>query len=411
MVLAALSRGWEVEWWLKRENPENMGYKAYQMVREEDLPDASPHAPAIRWYERKQEILPLIRRHGVGFLVVTDDLTRYLDAPPSGFQTVHLQIAIDTLHNATRDGVDWCDLFCFYTPHWFEWLSRRFEHLGASSQADFRARTESKFRYLGPPQFDLFDAMDRGAARRKLGIPEGRPVALFFPYPLDPKVNTMSWDRFFDSEGFREQLSALWRGFKREGPEFLTQYGTWPFRRFNHARLVESLRAFCDKNDALLVAKSREKSPFTPQIKALADFAFYDEDYYPATALELAAIADVTFHPASTGALEFAAAGTYGLCMIRPYLFRKPRLVNDHFHFSPQVLCDKYLYSDETGGIYNFEGVTRTMEPEEIITQLPDMSLEQFTLDPGARSAYKKHYIDPGEGSSSVRVVRAMESL
>lgn len=396
----ARERGWEIEWWLQHEEGD-MGYKAHLATREEQLP-LLPGGPApVRRY-RNTDLNRMAAENKVDFVISLIAPDKRLDAPPETFRAVLLQSGVDTLLRATVETFSWCDLTCFYTPYWEELATKRFSLMGPDHLAAFNAIPRDRFMTGGSPQFDILDDLDPGEIRRKHDIPVEPPMVLLFPYPITPGVIWGDWAPLFAAETVREQISALRRGIDNTGFSFLRRFWNYPFKGTNDRRFMESVRAFCDRNGATLVAKSRLKHPFRPAVLELADHCIYDKDFYPSTTLELAAAADLCIHPNSTGALEFAAAGKFSLCAERPYPFSYPL---------PEYLIHEEFFSLRAGGIFNFPGVNDHMSPQESIARLPEMSLDDFRIEAEALRAYRRLYLDEGEGSSSKRVLDAMEGI
>jgi hypothetical protein len=165
-----------------------------------------------------------------------------------------------------------------------------------------------------------------------------------------------------------------------------------PYARhgWNDAALVRAVRAFCEVNGAALVVKAREKNPVPSYLAKLADRVFYDDAYYPATMLELAAVADLCVHFYSTGLCEAVYAGTPNLC-VSPTPGEWPA-------YADRMVVPEF--SNIAPSFYNYPGVTYGWSVPEVMTRLPSARLADFTLDPHARARYVRRFL----GHEDVRV-------
>jgi hypothetical protein len=246
---------------------------------------------------------------------------------------------------------------------------------------------------VGTPEMDQAHWIDPAAVRARLGLEPERPVVLYIPFPLNSNPHPF-WVRHVYGGGSNVLSRLLVRlhgnaRYQEQAARGLTDRGT-----------VDAVRAFCDANGAALVVKEREKDPASRYLKGQADLVLGDEEYYPATILELLRISSLCLHFFSTVAYEAAYAGVPSLCLA-------PDL--DDLGFPP-MWREWFLNLDE-GNSWNFPGVIYPITLEEVVRELPHRRIADFPLEPAARAQYVERFVGFDDGKSSDRVLDILQSL
>ena len=165
---------------------------------------------------------------------------------------------------------------------WTEAHARRLEAICPSRKA----------HVVGFPELDQLAGMDRAACRAKHGLPAGN-ILLLMP-AARPHLLRPRWAAWW----YRTMPWALpWAP------------GSWPGadRVPSYRAILELIRAFADRHDCLIVAKTRAKHPRLPP--GLADRVIGDVSFHPFTTLELMVAADYAVGLAGGWAVEAEAAG------------------------------------------------------------------------------------------------------
>jgi len=239
---------------------------------------------------------------------------------------------------------------------------------------------------------------DLEAVRRKYGIPARAPVVLFMP----PKMAVPDpWRTFVWGDSWRARRDALLSRPAAAGALAATIFvGLLDRRRHGNGyrRLLESVRRFCERSEAVLVVKSRQKNEdpaflrdFTPHIVER------DEDVFPYTSIELMAIADLCIHFQSGAVLEAAFCGVPSLSVKLP-----PPYDRDNPAYEE-------LWDAEPGTFHNWEGVVWSARPGDVTTLLAEGKLDAFAIEPRARRAYVERYLGFDDTASSERVLDVIE--
>jgi hypothetical protein len=382
VVEEALRRGHAVECWHDWSGPRRGG-------KSSEFPDTAPAfragVPRVLDYGGPADLAERWRRDPPDAVVSIDPPDATLRAATKA-RWLWLQYAADFLFQATRTGVAAADTVAVYSEYWMRRVAERWPASGIDDELD------GKTVVVGAPELDTVHTIDRDEVRRRLGLPGGRPVVLYLPYPLHSNVPT-PWLRHVHApatrieQGVRTLLARRW------------EYWPHVVRGWNDRRLVEAARAFCDRHDALLVMKSRRKDPIPRYAERLADRAFYDLSHHPPTILELLSVAALCIHFYSTAVMEAAYCGVPSLCLAP----RADELGPAPFGFS-------FVHNGEPDGIYNAPGVAYWQPLDSAFDGLRAWGLADFPLEPGAQRRYVRRFLGFDDGRSSARLLDALES-
>ena len=393
VIEEALGRGLTVECWHDEAGARD-GHKGYLFPTLEEVPKFAGGTPVFRTYEGRDGLYALAQRERVDALLAWRP-PRLLLGPgrASPVPWVMLQdspgfFARDRLPDA--DDLAGVDAIGVYSAHWLEWglgVMRADGRLGAGdSRADvIRARS----RVVGFPELDACRMLDRSAIRATLGLPAGRPVVTFMPYPYDSNP-TSFWSRWIyaNPRAWLQAAMILARGRHRYWPHV---------RRGWHDRnLVRAVRAFCDANGAALVVKYREKDPIPDYLRAAADVAVADPVPWPPAILDVLAVADLAVSFYSATVLESAFLGVPYLCI---------GFADEDWYGHLDAAWSAARFDTRQGGEFNFPGVTELTTIPEVIARLPGRRLAEFRSDPGQRSAYVARFLGHDDGHSAARTI------
>ncbi len=382
-VDAALARGWDVQCWHDWSHPRRGG-KSYE------FPDAPPAfragAPEIRTFQGYGD---LARRWSAD----SPDVVICLDPPDAGVKAaarsrwVWLQYSTDIVCFPTPQGILDADAVGAYSPYWVDKLQERYAGGGLAAGA------LRKVTPVGVPELDATRLIDADKVRARLGLPPGQPVVLYLPFPLRSNPQTF-WLRhaYTPSSRASQALRVLLAGRREHQPHVASGA--------NDKRLVEAVRAFCDRSGAALVMKAREKDPVPAYARRLADRVIYDPSVYPATILELLRISAFCIHFYSTAAFEAAYCGVPSLCLA-------PEASDMGL---PDLLHD-FVHNGKPGGIYNWPDVAYWRPLAEAFDGLARWRVEDFPLAVESRRDYVERFLGFDDGQSSARLLDAAAQM
>jgi hypothetical protein len=383
VVEGALTRGHEVDCWHDWSG-------SRRGAKGSEFPDAAPPfrsgKPRVRGFERAEDLAERWRAEPPDAVVSIDPPAAALRAA-SKARWLWLQYAADILFQETPAGIVDADALALYSDYWRERIEARFPDSGVSQEL------RRKERVVGAPELDAVAAIDRDGVRRRLGLPAGRPIVLYLPFPLRSNVPT-DWLRHVHApstrleQALRMLLARRW------------EYRSHVLGGWNDRRVVKAARAFCDRNNALLVMKARRKDPVPRYASRLADRMFYDLSHHPPTILELLSVASFCIHFYSTAVLEAAYCGVPSLCLA-------PR--DDEL--GPRSFGFGFVHNGAAGGLYNAPGVAYWRPLVSAFEDLSGWRLADFPLDAGARRRYVERFLGFDDGRASSRLLDALTSL
>jgi len=392
VVEEALARGHAVECWHDVSAPLAWEKGAQSPGSPHDAPSFRAGAPAVKAFGGSADLAERWR-------VDPPDAVVSIDAPDPEVRAaakvrwVWAQYGAEVLYSygtageRTQRGLFDADAVALYSDHWRTRIEERFPDFG------LRASLREKASAVGAAELDVLQRVDPAEVRRRFGLPAGRPVVLYLPFPLGSNVQA-KWLRNVHAPPTRiEQMVRTAVAGPRE-------YWADARRGRNDWRVVEAMRVFCDANGALLAMKYRAKDPLPRYAARAADLMLDDVSHCPPTILELLAVSALCVHYYSTAVLEAAFAGVPSLCLA-------PRASE----LGPPEYGFDFVHNGRPGWIYNAPGVAYWRPLVEAFDGLARWKLGDFPLDPGARRAYVERFLGWDDGRSSARLVDLVERV
>ncbi len=187
-------------------------------------------------------------------------------------------------------------------------------------------------RPIGFVECDQAPALDRAALRARYGLPADRRIVCFGTAPRFESLRRhagMPW--LFAQRWYRgSRLATRW--WRRRWPDLERLTG--------YRDIVDGLRRFADRHDALLIGKTRAKHGDPSYVAGAVDILYSDGTYYPFRTLELLTLADYYVGVSSSMAFEAAFVGRRMLTLVPfpPESFEDSRffeLKREFFYTSP----------------------------------------------------------------------------
>ena len=401
----ALARGLGVECWHDYGEARG-GSKGYLFPDRDVVPKFANGTPDIKEYYGADGLRALAAGGGVDVIVAFRPPRRVLGGP-SPVPWALLQDSPGFFHDVTADDLVSAAALGVYSAHWLDWGLAVMRGRGLLTNNDPRERAiRDKARVVGFPELDACPNLDRASIRVKLGLPAGRPVVTFMPYPYESNPPTF-WSRWIYGSPW-PRLPA-WLAV----PSPLPPPPAWlraavllargRSRYWSHVRggwhdrnLVRAVRSFCDDNGAALLVKYREKDPIPRYLRAAADAAIAEPTMWPPAVLDALAVSALAISFPSATTLEAALLGVPYLCIGVDR--------DDWFGAADPVWAAARLDQRE-GGEFNFPGVVELTTIAEVIERLPGRRLTDFRVDPARRDAYVDRFVGPDDGRSAARML------
>lgn len=384
----ALQQGAEVDCWHDYGHPSE-GPKAYQFPSIGGCPSFLNGAPAVRTFKGPDELAAGLSRGA--YDAVLSIGTKQSDVGerllPDGLQWCLVQTGVDTFLMHSPDSLLTCDLLLVLTSWWLDWADRYYRSIGIELGEPLSRQLGERVVVTGWAEIGALSRIDASDVRRRWGIPHDRRVVLLLPFPQGVGKRTF-WPRYVFGEPRRVMQTV---NILRHGRlEYLRDVR----RGWSDAAVVQAIRTFCDRNDAFLLVKSREKTPIPGYIRDAADKALYDEGYYPPTILEAMAVASLCINYYSLSVLEAAATGVPNLCVT----FDRNDYIGDEAQM--RIFFDQFFVAEE-GSAFQYSGVSTTIGIGDAIAELPGRSLGEFRIEPEAHRAYLNKFVGERTGAAA----------
>ncbi|HYB70256.1 MAG TPA: hypothetical protein VEH80_06290 [Candidatus Bathyarchaeia archaeon] len=377
VVDAALARRWDVECWHDWSHPRRGG-KSYE------FPDAVPRfrhgTPRVTSFIGMDDLAARFRAEPPDAVLSLDPPDRTVRAATRA-RWVWLQYSTDIVYSDQPGGFLDADAIGAYSAYWREKIDERYGPEGPAGAV------RNKTAPVGVPELDALGLVDPREVRHRLGLDRDRPVVVYLPFPMRSNPPTF-WLRHVYAP--RTRASRALRVLLGRRPEY------WPHVRADAGdrRMLEAIRAFCDREGAALVVKSRVKDEPPGYARRLADRVVGDESLYPPSILELLSTAALCVHFYSTAVFEAVYAGVPSLCLAPEAAdMGLPDLIHDLVH------------NGKPGGIYNWPGAAYWQPLAEAFEGLHRWRLADFPATREARRDYVEHFLGPDDGRSSERLL------
>ena len=367
------------------------GPKSYEFADVARIPPFRNGRPCVTTYRSLEDLADQLRRSRVNVFFSLYRLPMLVALKREhlpGLAFAEIQHGWDSLiHGADPDVFD---VVYAFSAGWAKWWADYGVHEGRLQPEDYaRAlkQMESVLVPVGFAEMEQLRYIDPEAARARLGLPQGKRVVAFLPFPFD-SVRTEFWPHWVYGRRRPAQVAAI---------ALARRWECWPYaaRGWNDRRVIAAVREFCDRHDALLVTKSRQKNPVRRYVRALSDRVLYDDAHYPATILDLLVAADLCVHFYSSALSEAVYAGTPSICV-------SPTSEEWPVYGRRMVVPE---FSDAPESFYNFPGVTWRLRVPEFIERFGRASLAEFTLDPARRRLFIEKFLGFADVNVAARIL------
>jgi hypothetical protein len=386
LIEAALARG-DAVIALHRDHPiDRTGPKAYQWADPDRVPQFRSGTARIVQYRDEGDLVRCSQSEAIEALVTiwawseAEGCAALRDA---GVTWIALQESHE-FHVFPAAMLLRPDRVCLFSEWWVDVVARYYGEVPLSRWREQLAAT-------GWPELDTFRLVDRDDVRHRLGS-GGRPIVALASYKQhsdDP------WEQLVFRSGGR--VSALARVAARGRLDLVPA----ALSGLTYAAFLRALRSSCDRAGAILVSKSRGKDRPPRDELHLADTALGDEGVYPATVVELAAVARVFVSFLSTVTLEAVFGGGVSLCPMPPEASSWLR--------SPASRRFRELLGyRRPGTLWNYPGVVEQRGIADLLVDLRRSGITELTADPRARAAYVETFLG-GEHGHSARTLAAVD--
>ena len=189
----------------------------------------------------------------------------------------------------------------------------------------------------------------------------------------------------------------LWlKNYSKGGPRLLFLLASFIFKHSNdwsvtESKIVQTIRDFCDKEEALFIVKGRVKKPIVKEISKVADFVFYDECFFPSTTIELLSISNLFISHFSMAVWEAINLGVYNINITLDSIAEDQTMLFKELFPEDwkDDLTKKGLNEIYTAKSFLKEFKQRRLDDFRINTEIQEKTaMKYFSLRPGFSSAH-----------------------
>ena len=380
--------------------------KAYQAVsRETFSPFQDDRFVPIEHYPEESTLSGLCEKYQINVLVahegyhVFKTYGLYEDIPRIKEAGIKL-VSICHFYETAQRPLEVLDIFdkTYYISPFGRDLHFKLQ-VDSGRQEAVREEYASRFEVAGSAMFDQIGRCTNEQARKQYNLPPGKKVVLF----MAPVTTRGTPWRFYMWRN-PNKVARTKLAIKKNNWNYLYEIWTGP----SFKQVVEAIREFCDRNEAVLVIKSRGKQDDPEYLQDAADIYIdgFEDEYYPVfTTYQLLAAADLCITAASMTVVEAVIAGVPVVNIVLPHLDFDP---------PPTPLYARYIeaiMSNRCVTPLNYPGCVQAVDRRKIVKWLKGKKLEDITMDAEARRAYLEEYTGVGARSSSERILESIEEL
>jgi hypothetical protein len=396
-VEEALARGWTVTLLCDHTGVQSQptGWKGYDFPRVDAMPAFVHGAPRVWAFTTVEALAALIRAEDVRvlFVVGARPILAEIRArfPSPALFIAEIQSSWDTLMlHVGPATLPLLDAIYGFSASWVDWWADyqvAYGRIRPDERETWLGRLKDRYVPVGLAEAEQLKYLDRTALRRRLGLPEDRPVVLYLPFPFQSV-----WRQFWPHRVHRPPRAVAALHILASG-----RREWWPYvrRGWNDRSLVARVRELCDRHGAALAVKSRMKNAVPRYLRRLADVTLYDDAYYPATILELLAVSALCVHYYSFTISEAAYARVPSLC-ISPTAEEWPKIRTQKMAVA--------AFSPAPESFYNFPGVVWSLSIPEAFERLASLSLGALALDGDRRRAFVEKFFGPDDLDVAARI-------
>lgn len=275
----------------------------------------------------------------------------------------------------------------------------RYAHFEIAEATNQLPAYQAKSFVGGSPMFDQLRGLNKVSAKAELGLPADKAVILL----MSPVISPITpWRyQFWRGQSQLGRLKGAFTNFTLRDPLQSWVPNDW-------SEIFASIRAFANRNNALLLTKSRGKQP-NQQFEISGSDQYFDgtdDVYYPTfSTYKLMAAADLCITVNSMAAAEAVAAGVPSINIYVP-----------HTDFSGTLSRQDVRYYDEflngtPGSLMNYQGCVWSVHHRNSVGLIGKSSLADFRLDPKARQDYVSKFLGIEDIPASQRILTKIESL
>jgi len=288
---------------------------------------------------------------------------------------------------------DW-DLICIMGPYWLNYIET-YPHGLSKERLDL---LKKRLVITGYPELDGFKFINQSEVINKYGLPKDKPIIFLATAPL-MSTGLMSrglLHRFCPRTYRKPRILAI--------NIIMAMVSVFHYPIYvPYIRYLKKLREFADRNNAFIVAKTREKHNDPDSVENYVDKIISDSSFYPFTTLELLSVSSLYFGFSSASIFEAIAAGVYSI-----------NVVNRPQKTFPKTGTN-YKYLGDRSFVWNTQGVSEGINGTKIsayfkLDRFSKSNLDDYVVNKEQRASLLSQFFSYF-GKSSERFIEVLSSL
>lgn len=377
-----------------------LGYKIDQFPAVERIPTFT-RRPEIITFRSITELVAVFVDNNIQVLFVVNfdsiaaELKKALSKKGYPLIVAELQYFLELL--LFGKDLSYADVIYCYSSNWRQWWKDYVVNqntVGQKERQELFRQIDEKSVIVGFPEADQIQGFNKEQIRSKYNIPADKKLVLLFPFPWHAHYFPLVTPTCFWAHIIYRQQPFFLRMLR------LLRHRKWNlfsdvWKGINDLEVTKAIRAFCDKNNALLMVKGRKKNPVPRYVKKMADYVFFDKGYYPFTTLELLFIADLSIGFWTMAIMESILAQTPSICLVPEDGAIWPECKD--FDFGAD-------FSPKPGSFYNFEGVVYNESVKDCISSFAGKTFEDYKLDSHKKDKFIRKFLGFSDGRAGERI-------
>ncbi len=416
LIEEGLKRGLDIECWHDYSQPKT-GKKGYNFPDIKDVPSfEGKNQPRIKiFYGVKELESLLLKQSGIDVVFsIHMSYCRFKKEVVSkfNFRWATIMTGADSLfefkqalHENPEPNNK--EIFFVYSRDWLnkakEYLKKFYPEHGEFLDKGMRCEI------VGNPEFDAFSKVSLERAQQKYGIPKGKQILLYLPFPYDNRSQNSAWERAFCGLYVNTAVTkdGVYLHGKKKGMientaekaycfyQIAKDRATWKhwLKGLNEKKVFMAVRKFCDKNNLFLVVKPRLKFPVAEVVSNKSDLIIWDDERQqnPPALKDLLTAARLTVSYFSSSVFASIAVGVPHLNIGLP----------ENFFMHEQ---HKFMFTDKAPSEFNFEGVSKSWPVDKMIAEFGQAEIADFKINRDKYDDYIKKYLGFNDHGTSKRI-------
>ena len=366
-----------------------LGLKKYLFPEINEIQQSFPNLKVVA-FKSLDEFSKLTESFNFIFLIAYDKISHELQHNDQiNNKFIHLQTGGDIFLQDIPKKTNMTFVFGEQWRHnWLEWNKNNHKY------ETIKKTVKSKTEICGYFQGDGVKQFSKSKIKEKYGIAQGKNIVLYLPFPWSVKPCLWSHTQFKYKNKILKSLKTVTVGkFKKV---------TETFQSSSEIEVVQSIRKFCDNNNALFIVKGRKKNQIPDYINNMADNIIYDFSNHPYTILEMMFISDIAIHYYSESIKEAIVTQTPSICL-------GPEDKANWVPYAERMSVHDYSHKPCT--FYNYEGIVYSRSVNSFEKSFPQEDFNDYKLNSKSLEEFTNKFFYNLDYKACERIINRLKAM